>query len=256
MDLSERPAGDFRRHPWEIARARFFRDVLRSRGVLDPRGDRARTVLDVGAGDAWFSQQLLAELPGSSRITCWDAEYTPEAIAMLSARDAGRIEFVSGRPRGTFDLVVLLDVLEHVEHEGDFLASLVRENVGTHTTVLVSVPAWQSLFTSHDARLRHYRRYSPARATRMLSDAGLTVDLSGGLFHSLVVPRAIERAREALVPPPADSIAPDALEWRAGKAATAAVRWALAADNAISRWTARAGVSLPGLSWWAVCHRP
>lgn len=249
MDLSERPSGDFQRHPWETARARFFLRVLRD------RGEETRTVLDVGAGDAWFSQQLLAQLPASSKITCWDAEYTPEAIAMLSARDAGRIEFVSQRPHGVYDLVVLLDVLEHVENEAAFLATLVRENVGPHTTVLMSVPAWQALFTSHDARLRHYRRYSSSLATRLLTDAGLVVDLSGGLFHSLVLPRAIERVRETVAPPSANDAAPDALEWRGGKLATTAVRWALAADNALSGWAARAGVSLPGLSFWAVCHR-
>lgn len=255
MDLSEQPAGDFRRHPWELARARFFRRMLQSRGVSHPGGVQVRTVLDVGAGDGWFSQQLLTDLPAASRITCCDAEYTPEAISVLSARCGAHMDFVAVRPNGRFDVVVMLDVLEHVDDELGFLSELVDQNAGPGSAVLVSVPAWQSLFTSHDVRLRHYRRYSPARARRLLSRAGLVVEQSGGLFHSLVLPRAIERLSEALGPPSGTAMAPDALEWRAGSLATAAMNGALAADNALSRWAARAGVSLPGLSWWAVCHR-
>ena len=58
MDLRERTSGRVApagRHPWELARARFFRRLIgRSTDV-----GTVRRVLDVGAGDGWFAQELL-----------------------------------------------------------------------------------------------------------------------------------------------------------------------------------------------------
>src|SRR4051812_43191261 len=72
MDLSERPERAGARHPWEKARFRFFHDVL-EHARLPANAPR---VLDAGAGDAWFSSELLASLGASATITCWDAEYS------------------------------------------------------------------------------------------------------------------------------------------------------------------------------------
>ena len=75
MDLIERPGGVVRRHPWELSRARFFLALLERLELL---GTTDRW-LDVGAGDAWFAQQLRSVLPSGARLTCWDAFYpTPQ----------------------------------------------------------------------------------------------------------------------------------------------------------------------------------
>ena len=69
MDLSERGTATGR-HPWEIERFRAYRRVLSDHGAL-----AARRVLDVGAGDGWFSQTLLADLPDVEQVVCWDINY-------------------------------------------------------------------------------------------------------------------------------------------------------------------------------------
>lgn len=59
----------------------------------------------------------------------------------------------------TYDLVVILDVLEHVENTKNFLeniSSLLKED----GLLILSVPAHNSLFSKHDVLLKHYRRYS------------------------------------------------------------------------------------------------
>ena len=40
---------------------------------------------------------------------------------------------------------------------------IVDTMMAEHGWILVSVPAYQSLFTSHDTALKHYRRYSPVQ---------------------------------------------------------------------------------------------
>jgi SAM-dependent methyltransferase len=245
MDLSERPAGAFARHPWEEARARFFRRVLEAAGV----GRAPVAVLDVGAGDGWLASRLAAGLPAGSRVVCWDAGY--EASAVARAETPG-LAFTRTRPPGRFEVVLLLDVLEHVADDAAFLAAVVRESLAAEGIVLASVPAWRRLYSAHDRRLRHFRRYDPGQGRALLEGAGLRVVRAGGLFHSLLPPRALARALEA-VRPPAPS-PPPPLEWRGGERLRRAVLGWLALDTALSLRLASAGRSLPGLSWWALCR--
>lgn len=251
MDLSERPsdsAATERRHPWELARYQFFRRVLRDSG-LSPR-----RILDAGAGDGWFSQQLLEMLPSDARVTCWDAHYAPELMDAFANLAPPTMRFTKERPDEKFDLIMLLDVLEHVEGDSEFLTTLVRENLAQDGAVLISVPAWQQLFTAHDTRLRHHRRYKPADAADLIEQSGLTIVQRGGLFHALLLPRAAEKARE-LIAPAKNGEAPS-LEWSGGPLLTRAVSLMLEADNRVSLLASKAGLELPGLSWWALCKRP
>jgi hypothetical protein len=120
--------------------------------------------------------------------------------------------------------------------------------------VLVSVPAWPALFTSHDTFLHHHRRYSPRLARKVVKSAGLHIERSGGAFHSLLLPRALQKAKESLLGSPAH-LQP-ALRWRHGRWVTAAVDRALRVDQALSHMLAGRGLDMPGLTWWALCRKP
>ena len=250
MDLSERPAEAFRRHPWEVARFGFFRALLGDAG-LDRRPVR---VLDAGAGDGWFATRLLADMPAGTAVTCWDASYAPADLARLAAASPERLSFSAEPPGGRFDLLVLLDVLEHVEHDREFLAGLVAGSLADAGSAVVSVPAWRWLYGAHDAQLRHHRRYGPRQAAAVVTNAGLAIVRSGGLFHSLLLPRAVHRAREALLPvrqPPGAST----LEWTHGEGAARLVEAVLLAEARLSLVLSRTALSVPGLSWWALCRK-
>jgi 16S rRNA G1207 methylase RsmC len=84
MDLREMPDAPFRRHPWEVARARFFAQVLSDAGWLDA----PRAVLDVGAGDGFLARQLLERLPAGSRVVCFDSEYRSSSCSTSSSTSA------------------------------------------------------------------------------------------------------------------------------------------------------------------------
>ena len=76
----------------------------------------------------------------------------------------------------------------------------------------VTVPAFDWLWTSHDDLNHHHKRYTATELRRAMHDAGLSVMESRYLFQSLVLPKLVVRAKEAIVrrssrlpqvPPPA-----------------------------------------------------
>ena len=73
-----------------------------------------------------------------------------------------------------FDLICMLDVLEHIED--DLAAVHCLKNALTLTGKLViTVPAYQWLWSSHDVASHHYRRYTQKRLIALIRSAGLNV---------------------------------------------------------------------------------
>lgn len=253
MDLAEVPGVSFRRHPWEVARARFFLRVYEEAGLLA----RPRTVLDAGAGDGYVARILVTALPAGSSVVCFDTGYSASDLAQYKATAPKGLSFVQEPPIGRFDVLMLLDVLEHVPDDHAFLGDLVRQNLAQGGSVVISVPAWQPLFSRHDEALKHDRRYSPAACRTLLAGAGLSVRESGGLFHSLLLPRLARAATERVLRRLGRQ--PDAPahlgEWRGGHALSSVLEGALAADNAVTHALRRMKWTLPGLSFWAACKR-
>ncbi len=245
MDLRERahpaPDGPPVRHPWEQARARFVLDRLAGRGLAP--GAR---VLDVGAGDGWLAEQVQRAF--GCGVTCWDAAFTDEDEQRLRARGLATCR---APPDGPFDAAVLLDVLEHADDDAALLREAV-ERVRVGGTVLVTVPAWPALFSAHDRALHHRRRYTPASCRQLLERAGLSIDEAGGLFHGLLLARAlavlVERADARGSPMGVG-------RWRAGRTVADVVAAALRAEQRLSIRAARRGLEVPGLSWFALATR-
>jgi SAM-dependent methyltransferase len=242
VDLAER-GENARRHPWETERSRFFRSL-----IAHHVGDRPpRRILDIGAGDGWFAGELSQVMTDSSGIVCWDVNYRS---ADLQADLPPGVVRTADEPAGTFDLALLLDVVEHISDDAAFLDSSVLPHLTPESLVVVSVPAYQGLFSSHDEALAHHRRYSPARLRALLAPR-FEILARGGLFASLLPLRAAAVVRERLAgPPESHGIG----GWNAGGGTTRAVSAVLAADAGVGRWLAHRGVATPGLSTWAVCR--
>ena len=253
MDLTEARGPASRRHPWEVARAKFFQRLLRDAGLLD----EPRAILDVGAGDGYLARSLLAALPAGSHVVCYDAHYTDEDLRAYAGAPTPGLSFIKQKPDERFGVLLLLDVLEHVPDHRTFLRELVADALAPGGTLVISVPAWQYLFSKHDEAMNHYRRYSPRTLLSMLAEVGLTVRNSGGAFHSLLVSRALtvakERARRLMGREP--SRPPNAGEWRAGAAMSSLAEHVLAIDNAFTLTLSRFGQTAPGLTVWAVASR-
>jgi hypothetical protein len=248
MDLRERGGDAEVRHPWELARRRFVLQLLRRHGVLAS----ARRVLDVGSGDAWMSGEVKRALSAAdAELVAWDSAYTPGDLATL--RDRG-LNVTTSPPQGRFDLVLMLDVLEHVVDDRALLAEVVRDHTAAGATVLVTVPAWPQVTSGHDEALLHQRRYTHASARGLLAGAGLDIVVSGGLFHGLLLRRAAAALAEKLADAGRDR--PHGVgHWRGGRAITSLITSALALESRGSLALAARGLDVPGLSFFALCAR-
>ncbi|MDR1227279.1 MAG: hypothetical protein LBK47_10360 [Prevotellaceae bacterium] len=148
-----------------------------------------------------------------------------------------------------------MDVIEHVEDAAALLSPL-RALRGFHaeTLLVVTVPAYQSLFCSHDEWLGHYRRYTAKMLHRCLGKAGFSPVLSGYFFFVLLVARALQKGKEFFVRPKPDNIVGIG-GWRGGKFLSALVKNVLLADYKVSKALRCAGVKLPGLSCYCVAKQ-
>ncbi len=233
MDLKEVENRENPRHPWEICRRNFFTGIV----AETVRGGAKTKILDVGAGDGWVSQGLSDAIPIGDKIICWDINYTPQDLDQYSMGAASGLNYVCERPQGKFDLILMLDVLEHMETDSKFLDQLVSGNLDADGFIVISVPAWPALFSAHDRALGHFRRYTPGGARALITGQGLRILRSGGLFHSLILPRAMQRAREKWAPkgPGKSGVG----GWNGGTLATNVIVAALSADNKFSALLSR-----------------
>ena len=263
MDLAEareRTAGGVDpglRHPWETARLEVVRRLIDAHVALGP----GAVVLDIGCGDTFVAEQLAAAYPEAS-FCAVDTAFTDELIASYRARLAARrvTPYASlddmPAPDRPVALVLLMDVIEHIEDPCGFLRALVaRPYIDRQTRFLITVPAFQALFCSHDTFLGHYRRYSSRLLREHAAASGLDVGEIGYFFFSLLPLRLAQVARERLVRSKSAAATTGLVTWSGGPASAGMLRQALVWDASLALWLNRIGVVVPGLSNYAICRK-
>ena len=125
-------------------------------------------MLDVGAGSGVFARKLIDAGVCRSAV-CIDPGYDADHDEDYCG---GRLAFRRSVERADQRLMLFMDVLEHVE---DDIALLKRYVDGMRPggRVLISVPAFNLLFSGHDVFLGHYRRYTMASLNATVCAAGL-----------------------------------------------------------------------------------
>lgn len=254
LDAASQPS----RHPWELARLDIVTHLLQSRQVLASGG----VVADIGCGDTFVAESLSRRFPGTEFVAV-DTAFDEAALRHYRAATAGsrvsvyaRCEDAPAAQLRHVQLVLLMDVIEHVPDDVALLRGLVADQViGPQTTVLITVPAFQALFSSHDVQLRHYRRYSRRSLHDSVHRAGLRVRDSGYFFSALVPVRVAQLAVEKLSPKPADGAAPGLAGWHGSETMSRVLSGAMYADARIGLGLQRLGIPVPGLSAYAICER-
>lgn len=206
-------------------------------------------ILDAGCG----SGRTLLELTRYGAVS--GIELDPDAAQAARARGqfdvrTGRLEELPWEP-ASFDLLTCLDVIEHTPDDRATLSELARVT-RPGGWLLVTVPAYQALWSRHDEDNHHYRRYGRDSLRAAALSAGWQVPRMTSFNSLLLAPAAVVRLaerRRALVE--SDTyrsnlhIGP---AWLNG-----ALEWPLQAE---ARWLAR-GRTLPaGLSLLAVLRKP
>lgn len=170
------------RHWWYRGRRKVLERV-----VGDLRLPARARILDAGCG----SGRNMVELARHGTVT--GVELADASVSLARERGAG--EVIAGSvlempfEADSFDLAASLDVIEHLE---DDLAALreLRRVVAPGGSLLVTVPAYQWLWSGHDEINHHFRRYTRRSLQRAGEEAGWQ-QVRTTYFNSLLLPAAI-----------------------------------------------------------------
>lgn len=147
-------------------------EVLRRIAILDT-GQPSR-IAEIGCGNGLLQRQVEEDLDTPvdgfdlnefalkqnisqcSRVCCYDIHHRREEL------------------RARYHIVLLCDVLEHIDDEDSFLQS-VRFHLHPDGVLVVNVPAFMRLFSRYDEAAGHVRRYDLAMLSRVARRNGLKI---------------------------------------------------------------------------------
>ncbi len=177
-------------HWWFVARRAIIKHILCSMQL--PQDGK---ILDIGCGTGGNLAMLKAfgevaglEMNEAARDIAQAREVCPIHLGSLP----DNIPFQGQQ----FDLVTLLDVLEHIgDHAGTL--KVIEKILEPGGRVIITVPAFQFLWSGHDERHHHKRRYNKHELTQVLLESGLqplhVTYYNMWLFPVIVVLRLVKK---------------------------------------------------------------
>ena len=135
------------------------------------------SILEIGCSSGFLLRELITLLPGH---LVFGADYTRETLELLGRKLLGvpLIQFDLTQcplPDDFVDVIVLLNVLEHIDDHETAMAQLFRV-VRPGGAVIIEVPAGPSLFDVYDRVLMHERRYAMSSLTQMAQKQGFYIE--------------------------------------------------------------------------------
>lgn len=244
MDLIEQKkinSDEFKRHPWETVRFKVLLFLLK-------KITNRNFIVDIGSGDAFIAMQL-AQRFFASTVFAVDINYDDEFIKENDKQNLPFLKSIKDVPdTNPVDAILLMDVLEHIQNPEELLNDIKQlKNVSSSTQLIITVPAFQSLFSEHDIFLKHYRRYNRKQLNKLVAETGFQIDYTGYFFITLFVARLFQKnfdikAKHGLH------------DWKGNQLVTSIASIILWIDFKISWYLSRTGIHLPGLSCYCICH--
>ncbi|WP_267387827.1 class I SAM-dependent methyltransferase [Sphingomonas sp. GC_Shp_3] len=170
-------------HWWYRARRDILADYLTREGQLPAQA----RILEIGCGTGH-------NLPMLAKFGMVEAIEIDPAAREIASQRLGRpvgsapLPALTGVERGAYDLIAVLDVVEHIEDDVAALKAM-AECLKPGGKILITVPAHQWMWSAHDTVNHHHRRYSKATLEKAIAAAGLK-SRKLGYFNSLLFPLA------------------------------------------------------------------
>jgi len=204
-EFSRRYRELYEKHWWFRAREEMIVELLRRK---QPRAGW-KSILDVGCGDALFFPELqrFGDVQGVEPVASIIRPDNPYRQRIYIGPFDERFQ-----PRKRYSLILMLDVLEHMDEPLKALRHAVQllEPGGA---LVISVPAFRFLWTKHDELNDHRTRYSRASFCRLAEKAGMNIQMARYAFHWLVPVKLAMRLKERLLDsgPSIPTVPPDVL---------------------------------------------
>lgn len=248
MDLTE-VNDNLNRHPWETSRANF---IL---GVLDQNVDFMKPIrmLDIGCGDLFFSLRMKEKK--NIEIDAVDLAFDDEEVRYHGIQKIKHLDKVMHKK---YDLICALDVLEHVENDEGLLNRLI-DMLKPDGTLIITVPAFQILYSYHDLRLKHLRRYHRGHLNYLIDHPErINILESFYFYHLLVYARFAEKFLQFFLnlnPKKKHSNEVNAWKYPESHPLTRLLSMLLSLDALACRALAKWNIRLPGLSLCMVIRK-
>lgn len=180
---------------WHIGRKSIIERRLKSVTKTDEREDVR--ILNIGCGTGGTIPML--EEHGRTM----NVDTSPEAIKIARQRGIKELRLIGrdGLPfeDNSFDIIVALDVLEHIEEDLDALREWTRV-LKKEGVIILTVPAYQWLWSEHDEALHHFRRYNASGLHKLLNLAGLKATKRSYIITSTLIPIVMYRLIKSILP--------------------------------------------------------
>lgn len=238
---------NYKRHPWEISRRDVLLKLLKSSKIKFP----VKRIVDIGGGDAFIINEIYRQNLASAYFTI-DTAYSPEIISQLKANYGENgiqyvqnlTDYLTNFPSEEPTLFLCMDVLEHLENEGEILSHLTQKK----NHFLFAVPAFQSVFSNHDVLLGHYRRYNLKQLKNVLKQHHFQIQDKGYYFTSLLFVRWLESIFNKNKKASIDN-------WTGSAFKTKIITTVLKLDFGFTHLLQKFGIRIYGLSCYCICKK-
>lgn len=246
------------RHPWETTRINIVAEKITKWLKQHDKLTSEVTILDVGSGDAYVIDQLASKFKNVNFVAV-DTYYDKSTMELLQSNftNADKIRLFDsweefGKQDYSIDLILLLDVIEHVPDDISFLKEI-NGYVKSDFHFIITVPAFQSLFTQHDTFLKHYRRYNNRLLKSNIREADWEPQQTGYFYMIALCMRTLGKIKESISKAKVSD--KGISEWTSGAGFTKLVNSILWIDYKIGSFFRALGINLPGLSNFTVGKR-
>ncbi len=208
MDLKELESGVDPSTHWyyqskKVPLFRYFKK-------LTQRENKKLTVIDFGSGSGFFAYELLETYPEYIEdVLLIDIGYTDEELESTKNERVKKLRYI---PKGINDsIVIMMDVLEHIEDDYAILKEI-KSKLGENAWFFITVPAFMSVWSSHDVYLGHYRRYTIPMVKKLLESCECDIEnqyyIYGSIFPLVWMVRRLKRNEENMSNPESSDMAP------------------------------------------------
>lgn len=157
---------------WHVARREIILDTI----INKIENYNNKKLLDIGCGSGELLSYISKYVPNCTGLDPY--EYPDKKYQNIVHKPI----FNNDLKDNSFDIITFFDVMEHIEDENKFLNEVKRlinklkENSYSNSGyVLITVPAYQWLWSNFDLICKHYRRYNVKRLKKVLLDNGFNI---------------------------------------------------------------------------------